>query len=272
MRNTRLKLKAIHAGLREFTLRYLLFSIASSIALTSVIIAHYAAAYNQQYNGSLIRASVDYGVLAVDGVKVPFYVINEAYASLYGFHVNDNECVILSEALWNLSNKVMQLLKCTLIKEYPYGYPIVIKFTNSSGISNGTLIIPQDPSGYFTARLLNGLAGYTSLVYMAFTVITALSSIYVSLNYLNYLTDAFKKLRLIISEGSIIVITYVPLLTIASYLIIAVAEYGLIKFLLNMEKIIRINLGNPLIMLIEPLIVILLPMLVVLVVSWRRSS
>ncbi len=272
MHSIRLKLKAIHASLREFALRYLLFSMASSIALISVMIAHYAAVYNQQYNGSLIKVSVDYGVLTVNGVKVPFYVINAAYASLYGFHVNGNECIILSEALWGLSNKVTQLLECTLVKEYSYSYPVIIKFTNSSSIGNGTLIIPQDPSEYFTARLLGGLAGYTSLVYMAFTVIIALSSIYISLNYLNYLTDAFKRLRLIIGEGSIMAVTYVPLLTIASYLIIMVAEYELIKHLLSMEKVIRVNLSNPTVMLIEPLAVILIPVLITLVVSWRRSS
>lgn len=272
MRNTRLKLKAIHVGLRAFTLRYLLFSIASSIALISVIIAHYAVAYNQQYNGSLIKASVNYGVLTVNGIKVSFYIINTAYAGLYGIHVKDNECLMLSEAPGNLSTQVAQALNCTLIREYYYGYPIIIKFTNSSSIINGTLIIPQNPSAYFTAKLFNELAGYTTLIYLIFTAIIALSSIYISLNYLNYLTDAFKRLRLMIDGWAIAAVAYIPLIIAASYVIIVVVEYILIKLFLSMEKVISINLSSPIVVLIEPLIIILLPMLTILVISWRRSS
>jgi len=272
MRNTRLKLKAIHVVLRAFTLRYLLFSIASSLALISIIIAHYAVAYNQQYNGSIVKVSVDYGVLTVSNVKVSFYIINTAYASIYGFNAKDNDCVTLSELPRNLSTQLMRMLNCTLIKEYSYGYPIAIKFTNSSGISNGTLIIPQDPVAYFTARLFSELSSYTLLIYIIFTAITALSSIYISLNYLDYLTDAFKRLRLMIGNDAVAAIVYSLLLITVSYIIIAIIEYTLVRLLLSTERVINVNLSDPMIAFTEPLITILLPMLTVLVISWRRSS
>ncbi|MGC9225888.1 hypothetical protein [Caldivirga sp.] len=272
MRNTRLKLKAIHVGLRAFTLRYLLFSIASSLALISIIIAHYAVAYNQQYNGSVVKVSVDYGVLTVSNVKVSFYIINTAYASIYGFNAKDNDCVTLSELPGNLSTQLMHMLNCTLIKEYSYGYPIAIKFTNLSGISNGTLIIPQDPVAYFTAKLFSELSSYTLLIYIIFTAITALSSIYISLNYLDYLTDAFKRLRLMIGDDAVAAIVYSPLLITVSYIIIAIIEYTLVRLLLSAERVINVNLNDPMIAFTEPLITILLPMLTVLVISWRRSS
>ncbi|ABW02465.1 hypothetical protein [Caldivirga maquilingensis] len=272
MRNTRLKLKAIHAGLREFTLRYLLFSIASSIALISILIAHYAVAYNQQYNGGLVKVSVDYGVITLNGVKVSFYIINTAYASIYGFHVKDNECITFIELTGNLRAQAAQLLNCTLIRDYPYGYPIIIKFTNSSNTSNGILIIPQNPSAYFTARLFSELTNYTWLIYVVFSVIITLSSFYISLNYLNYLTDAFKRLRLMIGDEAVAAIAYTPLLTAVLYVIIVIAEYVLIKHVLSMEKFISINLSSPITVLMEPLIIILLPMLMILVISWRRSS
>ncbi|MGC8569772.1 MAG: hypothetical protein ACP5L1_00400 [Caldivirga sp.] len=272
MRNTRLKLKAIHVGLRAFTLRYLLFSIASSLALISIIIAHYAVAYNQQYNGSVVKVSVDYGAVTVSNVKVSFYIINTAYASIYGFNAKDNDCVTLSELPGNLSTQLMHMLNCTLIKEYSYGYPIAIKFTNSSGISNGTLIIPQDPVAYFTAKLFSELSSYTLLIYIIFTAITALSSIYISLNYLDYLTDAFKRLRLMIGDDAVAAIVYSPLLITVSYIIIAIIEYTLVRLLLSAERVINVNLNDPMIAFTEPLITILLPMLTVLVISWRRSS
>lgn len=270
MRSAALRLRATWVGLRRYTLRYLLFSAASLLALTSVIIANSLASLNQGYAGGLLRVPVNYGVISVNNASLPFYITNAAYAKAYGLSIRGNECIILGELPNALVKWINETLGCSAITGYPtINYPIVIKFT-SLNVANGTLIIPRDPTSYFSSILFMNIFNFTLLLHMVLLIVVALSSIYVNLGYLSYLTDSFRRLRLLTNGGLSLAMAYITLLIIASYVAIAGVEYAVVKALTTQAPI-KLNSGLS-IAIVEPPVILLAPALTTLVVSWRRSS
>jgi hypothetical protein len=271
--NAVLRLKATWISLRVFATRYLLFSAASSIALVSIVLAGHIALLNQQYTGGLLKVPVDYGLVKLGNMSIPFYVTNAAYASLYGISVRGNECIVLGELPQPVVGELTEVLGCSSLVTYPaYGYLMVVKLGELGNGSNGTLIIPKDPVSYFSTVLMGNVSGFTSLMYVVFLTIVGLSSTYLSLSHLGYLTEAFRRLRFITGGGLVEAVSHLTVLVVSSYLLVATFEDLALGLLLSRQSLVRFSYGAPPLMVIGQLITLITPMLIVVVVSWRLSS
>jgi len=149
---------------------------------------------------------------------------------------------------------------------------MVVKLGELGSGSNGTLIIPKDPVSYFSTVLMGNVSGFTSLMYVVFLTIVGLSSTYLSLSHLGYLTEAFRRLRFIMGGGLVEAVSHLTMLVVSSYLLVATLEDLALGLLLSRQSLVRFSYGAPPLMVIGQLITLITPMLIAVVASWRLSS